>query len=74
MEGYSYRAHFVNGYGVSIVKHDGSYGREENKWEIAVLKGDELCYDTPVTDDVIGWLTGPEVVDYAKQIAALPAA
>lgn len=81
-EGYVYRAAFANGYGISIVKHDGSYGREQNKWEIAVLKRDEengvktydLCYDTPITDDVIGFLTGSEVIDYAKQIAALPAA
>lgn len=81
-KGYMYRAAFANGYGISIVKHDGSYGREQNKWEIAVLKrGKEndvkkydLCYDTPITDDVIGFLTGPEVMDYAKQIAALPAA
>lgn len=72
-EGFCYQAYFINGYGISIIKHDDSYGRADNKWEIAVLKGDELCYDTPITDDVIGWLTGPEVLDYACKIAALPA-
>ena len=81
-DGFMYRAAFANGYGISIVKHDGSYGREANKWEIAVLekgkaeelKAYDLCYSTPITCDVIGWLTGPEVMDYARQIAELPAA
>ena len=67
-------------FGISIVKHDGSYGREQNRWEIAVLKrGKEndvkkydLCYDTPITDDVDGWLTGPEVMEYARKIKDLP--
>ena len=61
-EGYMYRAAFANGYGISIVKHDGSYGHGCNEWEIAVLKRGkkddvkeyDLCYDTPISDDVIG--------------------
>lgn len=79
-EGYMYRAAFANGYGISIVKHDGSHGHGCNTWEIAVLKRGEkndikeydLCYDTPVADDVIGWLTGPEVMEYARKINDLP--
>lgn len=72
-EGFCYRANYTNGYGISIVKHDGSYGHEDNKWEIAVLKGTLLCYTTPITNDVIGWLSAPEVMEYAKQVAELPA-
>ena len=30
-------------------------------FELAVMKGDELCYDTPITDDVVGWLKSDEV-------------
>lgn len=26
-----------------------------------MMKGDELCYDTPITDDVVGWLKSDEV-------------
>ena len=62
--GYVYRAQFENGYGISFVKHDGSYGRESDKWEIAVLKNDDLCYDTEITNDVIGWLSDAEVLEY----------
>ena len=69
--GYVYKANFDNGYGISIVKHSGSYGHEDDQWEIAVLKDNKLCYDTPITSDVIGWLTDKEVADYAKQISEL---
>jgi hypothetical protein len=50
---------FPNGYGVSVVRFRGSYGYEDGLYEVAVLKGTdennfEICYDTVVTDDVIG--------------------
>jgi hypothetical protein len=54
----------------------GSYTSNETEWEIAVLKGDkkdaEITYDTPITDDVIGYLTETEVTDIMKQIQELP--
>ena len=71
-DGYRYVASFDNGYGISIVKHKYSYGSEDDMWEIAVMKGEEICYDTPITDDVIGWLSPDEVMDYAMEIKALP--
>ena len=66
--GISYRVDYPNGYGASIIKCFGSYGVEEDLWEVAVLKGGELCYDTPITDDVIGWLTEEEVIAICDQI------
>ncbi len=49
---------FPNGYGVSVVRFPGSYGFYEDLYEVAVIKGNmddfELCYDTPITDDVLG--------------------
>jgi predicted nicotinamide N-methyase len=69
--GFHYTAKFKNGYGISIIKHENSYGHEDDMWEIAVLKGDDLCYDTSITDNVIGWLTEYEVVSYALRIEAL---
>ena len=57
---------FPNGYGVSVVRFPGSYGAEAGLYEVAILKGLEedwkICYDTPITDDVIGNLT-PEDID-----------
>ena len=56
---------FDNGYGISVVKFKGSYGYEEGLYESAVLKGTEenwnICYDTPITSDVLGYQTVEEV-------------
>ena len=42
---------------------------------MAVLKGNEeewtLTYDTPITDDVLGYLTEDEVNEYVNQVIAL---
>ena len=48
---------FANGWGASVVMFPGSYGFEKGLWELAVLDAnEEISYDTPVTDDVIGCL------------------
>jgi hypothetical protein len=65
-----------NGYGASIVQHDFSYGGKKGLWELAVIKYDEdgewdICYNTPITSDVLGWLNENEVMDYLTQIEQL---
>lgn len=75
-EVYDHRFMFENGYGASVIKHRGSYGYEEDKFELAVLVlnsdgTDSLCYDTPIADDVIGWLTNDEVLELLKKIKNL---
>lgn len=66
---------FPNGYGASIVRGPYTYGGPD-LYEIAVLKfngdGWDLTYDTPVTNDVIGWLDDQGVDDTLEQIGALP--
>ncbi len=68
---------FPNGYGASVVQHSGSYGGPEGMWELAVLAGESqasysLTYDTPITDDVLGWLSDSDVNGLLSQIADLP--
>lgn len=63
---------FENGYGASMIRHSGSYGGNQGKWEIAVLRDGAICYDTPITDDVIGHLDDPEADAILEKIAALP--
>lgn len=78
-EGIQYIFKFDNGYGASVIKHFGSYGHEKDLWELAVVEfretGSEishhLCYDTPITDDVIGYLTDREIREYLQQIKDL---
>ena len=43
---------FPNGYGASVISGEGI-----RQFEIAVLDGDELCYTTEITDDVIAGLS-----------------
>lgn len=40
-------------------------------YELAVLKHGRLCYDTPITDDVIGYLTSNEVYELLDRIEQL---
>lgn len=67
---------FPNGYGASVVQGKVTYGGEQGKYELAVIvfEGDDwnLTYDTPVTNDVIGWLDISAVAELLAQIAALP--
>jgi hypothetical protein len=72
--GVQHKASFPNGYGASVVRHSFSYGNESGLWELAVLKDDSICYDTPITDDVLGHLTEAEVNEILDQIEALPKA
>ena len=72
MVGKKTRMHFDNGYGVSVVSHSYSYGGRDGLYEIAVLDKDgNLTYDTPVTNDVIGYLTEEEVSGVMKEVQSL---
>ena len=76
-DGVQYMFRFENNYGASVVKHFGSYGHENDLWELAVLKFDaetgkwNLTYDTEITDDVLGWKTDGEIRDLLKRIKEL---
>jgi hypothetical protein len=62
---------FDNGYGASVVKTDRSYGGKEGLYELAVLFDGLISYDTPITNDVIGFLTEDEVTELLQKIEAL---
>ena len=62
---------FNNGYGVSVVRSPMSYGGSDGLYELAVLKGTKLCYDTPITDDVLGYLTEEHVTNLLSQVESL---
>ena len=61
---------FENGYGVSVIEH--GYGGDVGLKELAVLHSGEICYDTPITDDVLGYLTDTEVMEIIEQVKQLP--
>jgi hypothetical protein len=66
---------FDNGYGISVITGSGAYKSETRPYEVAVIKGNEedwsLCYDTPITDDVIGYNNEEDVTEIMKQVQKL---
>lgn len=71
--GVRYEFSFDNGYGASVIKNPGSYGVEDDLWELAVLKDGHINYDTPITGDVEGYLTDEKVNELLRKIEQLPA-
>jgi len=73
-EGYGIRAEikFNNGYGASVIRTKGSYGGEAGLYELAVLDQEgEICYNTPITDDVLGWIKEDNITEALQRIEAL---
>jgi len=79
-DGFMGKIFFDNGYGVSVVRFKiynrySSYTNNENEWEVAVLFGNEkkweLTYNTPITNDVIGWLSEEDVTEIMKKVQEL---
>ena len=72
LDGVVSRIIFDNGYGASVVKHEFSYGGKDGLYELAVLdKNGELTYETPITNDVIGYLREIDVTDVMEKIQQL---
>jgi hypothetical protein len=68
------RMMFDNGYGVSVVQSDMTYGGKEGLYELAVLDDEEAgpIYYTSITMDVLGWLTEDDVTTHMSEVQALP--
>lgn len=66
---------FENGYGASVIQGPYSYGGDEGLYELAVIvwEGETygLTYDTPITSDVLGYLTPSEVEHYLAKVERL---
>lgn len=61
---------FPNGYGIDFVVGLGSYGLEA-----AIITHDDddwdICYDSPITDDVLGYLNLDDVSKLLKRVSEL---
>jgi hypothetical protein len=65
------RTKFDNGYEVSVVKSEYTYGGKDGLYELAIFKDDDICYDTPITNDVLGYLTDKDVTEVLIKIQQL---
>ncbi len=53
---------------VSVIRSSMTYGGSEGLFELAMLRNDKCVYDTPITDDVIGWLDVKGVLNVLKDV------
>lgn len=65
-DGHRQVVNFANGYSASVVNHRYSRGLE-----LAVMHDGEIVYDTPITDDVLNYLTEAELNQALRGIAGL---
>lgn len=62
---------FDNGYGVSIVFGKMFYSNGVDTYECAVTHYGELCYDTWITNDVMGYLSKEELMQTIYEVERL---
>ena len=53
---------------VSVIRSSMTYGGNQGLFELAMLRNDKCCYDTPITDDVRGWLEVEDVLDILEDV------
>ena len=63
---------FSNRYGASVLYGQYSYTDDTHPYEIAVLYNGRVVYNTPITNNVCGYLTEDEANVILAQIEALP--
>ena len=76
IEGIAAAMEFPNGYAASVICGEYSYGGPQGLYELAVVDNVNggIAYDTPITDDVLGYLSEADVDRVLGQIMDLPPA
>ena len=59
---------FENGYGVSVLFGEIFYSDGVDTYEVGILKDGNLCYDTYITDDVLGYQDEDEVTEIMRKV------
>lgn len=63
---------FPNDYGASLIYAPGSYGLELAVLNFSANPEGDLEYNTPITNDVLGYLTWEQAVEALIKIKELP--
>ena len=66
------KAQFPNGYGASVISGTCAHSDSDHPYELAVMKDGQICYDTHITDDVIGYQTSEQITALLAVIESLP--
>jgi len=59
---------FENGYGVSVILGELFYSNGVDTYEVAILKNGKICYDTYITNDVLGYQNKGEVTEIMRKV------
>jgi hypothetical protein len=62
---------FENGYGISVLFGKIFYSNGVDTYEVAILKDGSICYDTYITDDVLGYQNEEEVTEIMRKVQEL---
>jgi len=62
---------FENGYGVSVLFGSCFYSNGIDTYEVAILFGESITYNTEITDDVMGYLSKDEVSEIMAKVQLL---
>jgi hypothetical protein len=69
---------FDNNYGISVVCHSFSYGRENGLFELAIIRFNsednkdwDIDYSTPITKDVLGDQSKEDVFSVIEQVISI---
>lgn len=64
---------FSTGHGleVSVVRGSTTYGGSQGLFELAMLEDGRCCYTTPITSDVLGYLSEAEVLETLERASML---
>ena len=74
-DGHQWVLTFQNGYGLSVVCHEHSYGGKEGLFEVGLVHEGVLCYTHPEWPDAVrGWLTFKDVAALATHVEMYPVA
>ena len=63
---------FPNNYSISVITGKNAYTDQAHPYEVAVCLDGVVCYDTPITEDVLGHQTANDISETMAQIEALP--
>ena len=59
---------FENGYGVSVVFGDQFCSNGIDTYEVAIIKDNHVCFDTPLTDNVLAYKNEDEVTEIMRKV------
>ena len=59
---------FENGYGVSVIFGERFYSNGIDTYEVAIIKDNHVCFDTPLTDTVLAYQNEDEVTEIMRKV------